>query len=145
MTNDKITGSRGHGCGYWLLAVVTLGMAVVTLGTAVRAVTLPPELAAQVSLLLPVEVVAGAVWAALFARVTWGLIRSKRGAVGLALTLALAFATYAAARLLLFARADYDRGRLPFLWVTLGLILLAAGFARAAVRWRRKNELRRED
>jgi hypothetical protein len=145
MTDDITTYSRGHGCGYWLLVLLTALLAVVTLGMAVRAVTLPPELTAQVSLLLPVEVVAGSVWAALFARVTWGLIRSKRGAVGLALTLVLAFATYAAARLLLFARADYDRGRLPFLWVTLGLILLAVGFVRAAVRWRRKDELRRED
>jgi hypothetical protein len=145
MTNDITTHSRGHGCGYWLLALLTAALAVVTLGMAVQAVTMPPELTAQISLLLPLEVVAGALWAGVFARATWGLIRSKRGAVGLAWALILAFTVYSVARLSIFVRADYDRGRLPFLWVTLGLILLAAGLVRAAARWRRKDELRRED
>ena len=44
MTNDKRTVSRGHGCGYWLLTLLTATLAVVALGMAVRAVTLPPEL-----------------------------------------------------------------------------------------------------
>jgi hypothetical protein len=145
MTNDKITASRGHGCGYWLLALLIGLLAIVALGTAVRVVTLPAELTAQVSLLLPLEVVAGALWAALFARAAWRLTQSKHGAVTLAWVLILAFATFSAVRLLIFARADYDRGRLPFLWVTLGLILLAAGLVRAAVRWRSRDELRRED
>jgi hypothetical protein len=145
MTNDKRTYSRGHGCGYWLLTLLTGSLAVVTLGMAVRAVTLPPELAAQVSLSLPLEFVGGALWSGAFVWATWGLLRRKHGAVPLAWALMLAFATYSAVRLLIFARADYDRGRLPFLWVTLGLILLAAGLVRAAVRWRSRDELRRED
>lgn len=145
MTDDMTTHSRGHGCGYWLFALLTALLAVVTLGLALRAVTLPPELAAQVSLSLPLEFVGGVLWAGAFAWATWGLFRGKRGAVSLAFALILAFATYSAVRLLIFARADYDRGRLPFLWVTLALILLAAGLVRAAVRWRSKHELRRED
>jgi hypothetical protein len=145
MTNDITTHSRGHGCGYWLLALLTTLLAVVTLGMAVQAVTLPPELAAQISLLLPLEIVAGTLWACVFAWAMWRLICGKSGAVSLALGSILAFVTYSAVRLLIFARADYDRGRLPFLWVTLGLILLAATLVRAAVRWRSQDELRRED
>jgi hypothetical protein len=145
MTKDKRTSSRGHGCGYWLLALLTGLLAVVAAGLAVRAVTLPSELAAQVSLVSPLEVIAGALWAGAFAWAAWRLLRGKRGVVSLALGLILAFVTYSAVRLLIFARADYDRGRLPFLWVTLGLILLAAGLVRAAVRWRSQDELRRED
>jgi len=145
MTNDERTISRGHGCGYWLLTLLTGLLAVIAVGMAVRVVTLPPELAAQVSLSLPLEFVAGIVWAGAFVWATWRLIRGKRGSVNLALGLALTFATYSVLRLFIFAQADYDRGRMPFLWVTLGLILLAAGLARAAVRWRSQDELRRED
>lgn len=144
MTDDAVTKPRKTGCAYRLLTLLTALLAVVGAGLAARAVTLPPELAAQVSLNLPLEVAAGALWAGLFALVCWRLLRRKTHAVDQALLLALAFATYSFVRLLLFARADYDLGRLPFLLVTLGL-LLAAAFIRAAARWRRKHDFGRED
>jgi hypothetical protein len=144
MTDDVPNKPRKPGCAYRLLTVLTALLAVVGAGMVVRALTLPPELAALVSLNLPLEVAAGALWAALFALATWRLLRRRVYAVDQALGLVLAFATYSFIRLLLFSRADYDLGRLPFLLVTLGL-LLAAAFIRAAARWRRKHDFGRED
>lgn len=144
MTDDTANKPRKPGCAYRLLTLLTALLTIVGAGMAARAVTLPPELAARVSLALPLEVTAGALWAGLFTLVCWRLLRRKRGASDWALLAVLAFATYSTIRLLLFARAEYDAGRLPFLLVTLGL-LLAVGCINAAARWRRKHELGRKD
>jgi hypothetical protein len=144
MNDDRPTSERKPGCAYRLLTLLVAALAVVGAGIAVRAITLPPELTGQVSLSLPLEVAAGVLWTALFALVCWRLLRRKPHAVDHALLLVLAFATYSFVRLLLFARADYDAGRLPFLLVTLEL-LLAAGIIRTAARWRHRHGFGRED
>jgi hypothetical protein len=136
MTYDTSNPSHESGCAHPLLTLLTILLALMGAGTAIQALRLPPELAAQVSVVLPVEVIAGMLWAGLFSLITWRLLRNKRSAVRLTAWALLAFAGYSVVRLLLFARADYDAGRLPFLWVTLGIILVAAGFLRAVAPWR---------
>jgi hypothetical protein len=136
MTYDTSNTSGKPGCAHPLLTLLTALLAVVAAGTAVQALTLPAELAAQVSVVLPVEVIAGGLWAGLFTLITWRLLRNTRRAARLAAWTFLGFAAYSVIRLLLFARADYDAGRLPFLLVTLGIILVAAGFLRAVAPWR---------
>lgn len=60
-------------------------------------------------------------WALLFALLTVNLWRLRPSAVRHAAAAATAFVLYSAARLALYARADYDRQRLPF--VLLAVLL----------------------
>ena len=136
MTDEKLNTSQKTGCAHPLLTLLTIVLAIVSAGMAIRAIQLPPELAAQVSVVPAVEVIAGSLWALLFALLAWLLLRNRRNAVRLTTWAVLVFAAYSLIRLLLFARADYDVGRLPFLLVTLGIILVAAGFLRAVAPWR---------
>lgn len=121
------------------LILLSLAMALVGIGAAITALRLPPEIAEQVSLLPPLEVAAGVFWAVVFAAIAWRLWQRKPGAprfLGWAL---MAWIGYSVFRLSVFARADYDRQRLPFLWVAgligcvlMGIFLLRPGRTGAA-------------
>lgn len=104
-------------------------------GAAGQALTLPAGVAAAVSVPLPLQFVASALWAVLFGLWTVALwrkpgTRTRQGV----LWLLVAFAVYSVARLTLFSRADYDLGRLPFVFLlaVLFIIILAAYAIRAA-------------
>jgi hypothetical protein len=81
---------------------------------AVRALRLTPD----VSLSAPLEFVASLLWAGMFALLA---LRRRARPIWLAL---IAFAVYSAARIVIFARADYDRGRVPVLLIIIGLIMI---------------------
>ena len=115
-------------------ALLALLMLLVQLASLQQLTRIPPEIAAQLSLMLPLERALTLAWALIFA---WLAVTLWRGAQTRRLWQALAFyAVISVMRLLLFARADYDRGRLPFL---LFALLLAA-----FVLLRRRTRNRRE-
>ncbi|PJF26444.1 MAG: hypothetical protein CUN53_07810 [Phototrophicales bacterium] len=66
----------------------------------------------------PLEFVASLLWAGGFA-----LLALQRRARPIWLAL-IGFAAYSAARIVIFARADYDRGRVPLLLIIIGLIMI---------------------
>jgi hypothetical protein len=89
----------------------------------VRTLTLPDNLAPHVSLLPMLEVVAGGLWTGALLWGTWGLLR--RSDRRTAAWLIAAYLAYQIARTIVFARADYDRQRIPFLLVAgLGMCVI---------------------
>ncbi len=94
------------------------------ISAAVRALQVPSELAAQISLPMPLQFVAGMLWAVAALVVVAGLWQRKPGSGRTAGWLLVGFSIYSLLRLLLFTQADYDRGRLPFLIVLTVIILL---------------------
>jgi hypothetical protein len=120
MRNEYITiprRSRG-------LLLLTGLLAVFQAGAAFQVLRIPGELAAQISIPLPLEFITSGLWACLAAIVTIGLWQRRRGVEKKAVGLLIAFMIYSLLRLIVFARADYDRGRLVFL--TLLLIVITA-------------------
>ena len=91
----------------WLTAL----LALIQAGAALRALQTPPELAAQVSMPLPLEFVGGALWGSIFALVTIALLRRAPRAFLWAGWSLLIFIGYNMVRWLLFTQADYDRQR----------------------------------
>lgn len=100
------------------LALLTAFIALHQIITAIRGLQVPPELT-----LPPLfDPIGGSAWAILFAWITIDLLRLRaRRRAGWML---LGFVTYSLLRLFLFARADYDQQRFPFLLVLTALILL---------------------
>ncbi len=85
-----------------------------------------PGLPGDVSLWPNLELALGLVWLALLMTSALRVWRSAR-AYPQAAVLLMVFMTYQAVRLLIFARADYDRARLPFVLVAalaVNLILI---------------------
>lgn len=116
-------------------ALLALLMLLVQLGALQQLTRIPPELVPQLSLILPLELALTLAWALIFA---WLAVNLWRGAqsrrLSQALTLYVAISIF---RLLLFARSDYDRGRLPFL--LFALLLAAFVLLRCRTRDRRES------
>lgn len=113
------TAPRFHG----VLILLTVLLALFQAGAVVNALRLPPDLARQISLNPALEVVAGALWTLVAAVIGLRLLQRMPGAGQGAAWLLLAFGVYAVLRLVIFARADYDQGRLPFLLVAISVLL----------------------
>lgn len=64
------------------------------------------------------------IWVISFSGVTLALLRHKRGASRFAMGVAVGFIVYNTLRLALFAQADYDRERLPFLLLIAAILLV---------------------
>jgi hypothetical protein len=115
-----------------LLGIGMIGLAAVQVGAAARALTLSSDLAAVVSVARPLDFVAAVLWGIAFSAAGVLLLRKSArrdllrrwNARRLALVLLGGFALYSLARLAVFAQADYDRGRLPFLIIITALFLL---------------------
>ncbi len=122
----------------WRLIVLAVALALFQAVAAARTLTVPPELAAQLSLPLPLEFAAGVWWALLFTFIAVNLVQMKPQAVRWMGWALVGFIVYSFARLLLFAQADYDRERLPFLLV---LTLLSVIVAALLLRRPRHGEL----
>jgi hypothetical protein len=120
-TDSQSTGTkkRSH-----LLMLLTALLAVIQVGAALRALTIPDELATRISLPVPLEFIAGLLWALLSLTVLYLLWRRERRALLYAAWLAIGFSIYSLLRLLLFSQADYDRGRFPFLLVVIAILLI---------------------
>src|SRR5688572_45317 len=104
----------------WLIALM-LVLALVQAGNAIRALQLP----AVTSLIPPLEVLSGVFWAVLLSVMAVVLWRNPDSrAIRRSLVLLLVFSTYFVARLTIFARADYDRQRLPFVWLVASVVIV---------------------
>lgn len=108
----------------WLLIVLFAACAAIMAGNIIRLLALPDALAAQISLNIPTEILFSLIWALAFGWIVWGLIRRKSGTRIRGLVLFTVFMSYNAARLTFYVRADYDRGRLPFVYVAAGVTAL---------------------
>jgi hypothetical protein len=115
--------AQSAGCSHWLAALTGL-LALVQVGAALHALQIRPELAAQVSLSMPLEIAASLIWALLSAVVTFALLRRQPRAIHYTAWLLIGFTVYSLGRLALLAQADYDRQRLPFLAVASLVLLL---------------------
>ena len=109
----------------WELIFLCALLSLFQLGAALRALYLPPV---PVSLPAALEFIAGGLWALLFAAITVNLIRGR--ALRPAIITISGFVIYSLARLLVFARADYDLHRLPFLAAIIVCLLLLAALLR---------------
>lgn len=104
-----------------ILVIVCAGMALFQVGVAVHAFDLP----ASLSLIPGLELAGAGFWTAVFAVSAYRLLRDRRGSRRAAGWLLIGFVAYSAARLTVFVRADYDRGRLPFVWLAaMGMTVL---------------------
>jgi hypothetical protein len=128
MTTDTPPGRRRPTL-FWRLVIglPLIALALLLIDSAARALSLPPEVAEALSVPPGLRVVEGALWGIAFGITGLGAIWGRRGALIRALWLLTGFMIYNAARLTLFARADYDRARLPFLVaaaIVAGLVVL---------------------
>lgn len=98
------------------LAVLTAALALFQIISALLVLQRSESLAAQIAVPPALDIVGGLLWGGAFALQLW------RGSWGL--TLYAGFALYSVLRLALFARADYDLGRLPFLWLLVGTFMI---------------------
>lgn len=108
----------------WLIALALL-LTLFQAGAVWRALTIPADLAVQVSLPLPLDIIAGTLWAAAFALVAAALLRRHPRAKVFLAWLVIGFMVYSLGRLAVFTRADYDRQRLPFLVVATIVVAMA--------------------
>lgn len=106
--------------------VVTAALAIIEFGAAYRAMTLPSDLARQVSLIPELEFVAALVWGVLLSAATWRVAWYRARNLRTGVYVLVAFVVYSVARLLVFTRAEYDHNRLRFLTVLTILVLIAA-------------------
>jgi hypothetical protein len=104
---------------WWMLACVIL--ALVQTFAAWRTLAVPAELRGVVQLPLQLDFVAGVMWALVFVVCACWLLQNRQSARLRALMAGLVFIIYSVLRLMLFAVADYDRGRL---WVYAPLLLI---------------------
>ena len=107
----------------WLLRI-SLVLALIQGAAIYNTLTRPAELDAQAHLSRPIELAAGILWALIFTFIAFTLLQRKRHALRIALWGLMGFALYSVARLALFAQAEYDRQRLPFLFIVMTLFLL---------------------
>lgn len=111
-------------------------LALFQITNALAVLQLPGVVASAVSIPGVLQVVLSAGWALLFLIAAVSLVTRKHAGPRLAGGLFLAFVMYSLLRLVIFARADYDRERLPsLLIVTVLLLALPVGLLfRASAR-----------
>ena len=105
--------------------VITAALAAFQFVAAYRALTLPDLLAAQISLVLPLEAVAALAWGLILSAATWRVAWHRSRNLRTGVYALVAFVVYSLARLFVFTRADYDVHRLRFLTVVTILELIA--------------------
>ena len=107
----------------WLLRI-SIVLALIQAGAIYNTLQRRADLDAQVHLSLPIELTASILWALIFTFIAFTLLQRKRHALRIALWGLIGFALYSVVRLALFTEAEYDRQRLPFLFIVITLFLL---------------------
>lgn len=113
-------GTQRAGC--WLPIAAFLGLYQIIFalrvlqqnGTLSITGRVPPAIEASISL----------IWGVVFAILVLGLLQRRLWARRWVSWLIVGFISYKAIYIVLFAQADYDRGRVPFLLVMTGIILI---------------------
>ena len=112
---------------------------LVQLGAVMRAIQSLEELNSLLSFTQPMLIITSILWSGVFGWAFFQCIRGRSQAVNRALWVICGFMLYSAGRLVIFAQADYDRQRLPFLVV----MILILGMIFAGLNWllnRKTNE-----
>lgn len=114
------------------LAALAALLALFQFGAALRGTAADP--AVPTSLLPGLELAAGIIWGTLFGLASLGLARRRRRGALIFAWLMIGFSLYSLGRLAVFAQADYDRQRLPFLAAITAvfIILLAVTIVRSS-------------
>lgn len=110
-----------------LIALMTL-LAIIQAGSVVRLLRLPDGVANNMALSPTIQTIGSFFWALIFTWAAYSLLSGSHREVKRALWLLIGFILYSVLRLLLFAQADYDRQRFPFLIVmsAAGLIIIVS-------------------
>jgi hypothetical protein len=118
------------------LLLLTALLSIYQFVAAYRAITVPAAISTQITLPLQLDFVMGVVWGGIFAWSGAALWRRGQDARFRSLFWIGVFIIYAALRLALFAQADYERLRYPFLLAAGAAVLLILALLRL---WRRFN------
>ncbi len=115
----------------WRLILLTAATAVLLAAVLLHDLSLPPYLAEQLSLPLPLDAAVNGLWALIFAGLAVNLVRGA----GFRRTrwVYAGFVLYSGLRLVLFAQADYDQARRPVILIATLLTLALL------VVWRRQH------
>lgn len=116
---DTPDNAQMPGC----LLLIFVILALFQIISAVNVLQLPAGLAADVAFPPILQAIFAMIWALLFTLTIVRVVRGKRYRLGYSGLLLLGFIAYSAGRLLIFAQADYDRGRWPVLLV---IVILSA-------------------
>lgn len=110
-----------------LAALMTL-LVITQAGFVVRLLRLPDGVGGDLALSPIAQMIGAGFWALIFAWAAYSLLSGQRRGVNRALWLVIGFILYSVLRLLLFAQADYDRQRFPFLIVVsaAGLVFIVS-------------------
>lgn len=127
--------TTGYPLRRWLVAAL-VALLLVQLGGVIRLLQWPD---APAALSPPVQIGVYAVWTGLMA---WATSAAWRGRPRFGLIVLLAYVVYMAAQLVIFTRADYERGRLPFLLAGLGVVMV--GLIAALIVELRRNAKKRD-
>jgi uncharacterized membrane protein len=106
-----------------LLALLLAALALFQIISAFQVLQRSTMITAQVAVPPALDLVAGLLWGGVFALMSAQLWRDKWPRYAGVLACA-GFAAYSVLRLALFARADYDLGRLPFLSLLVGTFMI---------------------
>ncbi|RMG89888.1 MAG: hypothetical protein D6712_00885 [Chloroflexi bacterium] len=95
--------------------------------------TFPPS----VHSVMAISGVLAVLWALLFIWLTVQFWQRRENAAKYTLICGIGFLVYVVLRLAIFAQADYDRGRLPFLFLGTALLMISGP---VVVVWRNKSQ-----
>lgn len=103
--------------------IILLAFALLQIVSALQVLQRSENLKPQIAVPPALDIAGGVLWAGAFALAAAQLWRGRwRASAGL--LVCAGFAAYSALRLALFVRADYDLGRLPFLWLLVGTFMI---------------------
>lgn len=100
-----------------ILITLTIALTLLQIFSLRQVLNRPERLAQLLSLSPAIEVGAGLIWGVIFSGCVLKLVQGAPNALGYTWLAIGGFALYSLIRLMFFARADYDRERLPFLIV----------------------------
>ncbi len=126
------------------ILIVTLSLILVLyhITGAFQVLQLPESIGVHTSIPPIVQAVLHMGWAIVFTLNAVLLLRRQRNAMRFNQGAWVLFICYGLARLLLFAQADYDRQRLPFLLILTVPLLLGPVIKAATLLWRHIKEKR---
>lgn len=116
------------------LVALTIVLTFYQCNAALAGLRVPQTLAVQVSLLPALEFVAHAFWAVGFGLLSLALVKNRPHGLRYTGWMLLGFMLFSIIRLLIFARADYDRQRLLFLLIGFFIVCalyLGIGYLRS--------------
>ncbi len=125
----------------WLVWVVVLTL--FQIGAAIQVLQIPENVVEQISLSLPFEFVVSIVWSLVFGWLAVVIVRNHHHALRYTIGATVGLIAYRALHRIIFSRADYEQGRIPFLVaiivVIIGITLIALVIARRAHNTLREN------